>query len=113
MAQLDKTFPTMDCSICILAPKMIDVDRRQNIRLLTFSEVKEVRGEPGNFVVKVLTSVFNKSHEEANKIMLNVHKKGIGVCGIYTHEIAETKVYIVNQMATHNNFPLKCTMEKL
>jgi heterodisulfide reductase subunit A-like polyferredoxin len=54
MAQLDKTFPTMDCSICILAPKMIDVDRRQNIRLLTFSEVKEVRGEPGKFTVKIL-----------------------------------------------------------
>ena len=42
MAQLDKTFPTMDCSICILAPKMIDVNRRQNIRLLTYSEVKDV-----------------------------------------------------------------------
>jgi len=54
MAQLDKTFPTMDCSICILAPKMIDVDRRQNIRLLTYSEVKEVKGEPGNFNVKIL-----------------------------------------------------------
>ena len=65
------------------------------------------------FVIKVLTSVFNKSHEEANRIMLNVHKKGIGVCGIYTHEIAETKVYIVNQMAIHNNFPLKCSMEEL
>jgi len=54
MAQLDKTFPTMDCSICILAPKMIDADRRQNIRLLTFSEVKEVRGEAGKFTVKIL-----------------------------------------------------------
>jgi heterodisulfide reductase subunit A-like polyferredoxin len=54
MAQLDKTFPTMDCSICILAPKMIDVDRRQNIKLLTYSEVKEVTGEPGNFNVKIL-----------------------------------------------------------
>ena len=54
MAQLDKTFPTMDCSICILAPKMIDVNRRQNIRLLTFSEVREIRGEPGNFNVRVL-----------------------------------------------------------
>jgi heterodisulfide reductase subunit A len=54
MAQLDKTFPTMDCSICILAPKMIDVDRRQNIKLLTYSEVKEVKGEPGNFNVKIL-----------------------------------------------------------
>ena len=65
------------------------------------------------FVIKVLTSVFNKSHEEANRIMLNVHKKGIGVCGIYTHEIAETKVHIVNQMAIHNSFPLKCSMEEL
>ena len=54
MSQLDKTFPTMDCSVCILAPKMIDVDRRKNITLLTYSEVKEVRGEPGNFVVKIL-----------------------------------------------------------
>jgi heterodisulfide reductase subunit A-like polyferredoxin len=54
MAQLDKTFPTMDCSICILAPKMIEINRRQNIKLLTFSEVKEVRGEPGSFAVKIL-----------------------------------------------------------
>ncbi len=54
MVQLDKTFPTMDCSICILAPKMIEVNRSKNIKLLTFSEVKEVRGEPGNFAVKVL-----------------------------------------------------------
>jgi heterodisulfide reductase subunit A-like polyferredoxin len=54
MAQLDKTFPTMDCSICILAPKMIDVNRRQNIKLLTYSEVKAVKGEPGNFNVKIL-----------------------------------------------------------
>ncbi len=54
MAQLDKTFPTMDCSICILAPKMIDVNRRQNISLLTYSVVKDVRGEPGKFSVKVL-----------------------------------------------------------
>ena len=54
MSQLDKTFPTMDCSICILAPKMMDVNRRENITLLTYSEVKEVTGEPGNFNVKIL-----------------------------------------------------------
>jgi heterodisulfide reductase subunit A-like polyferredoxin len=54
MVQLDKTFPTMDCSICILSPKMMDVSRRQNIKLLTYSEVKEVKGEPGNFNVKIL-----------------------------------------------------------
>ncbi len=54
MSQLDKTFPTMDCSICILAPKMLDVARRENIKLLTYSEVKEIKGEPGSFNVKIL-----------------------------------------------------------
>ena len=54
MAQIDKTFPTMDCSICILAPKMSDVGRHPNIELLTNSEVKEVKGYIGNFKVKVL-----------------------------------------------------------
>jgi heterodisulfide reductase subunit A2 len=53
MAQLDKTFPTMDCSICIEAPKMVDVGKNPYIHLLTYSEVKEVDGYIGNFVVKV------------------------------------------------------------
>lgn len=53
MAQLDKTFPTMDCSSCILTPKMVDVARHPNIELLTYSEVKEVDGYIGNFKVKV------------------------------------------------------------
>jgi len=54
MAQLDKTFPTMDCSICILAPKMIDCAHHPNVQLMTYSEVKEVKGSAGNFTVKVL-----------------------------------------------------------
>jgi len=54
MAQLDKTFPTMDCSICILAPKMIECFRHPNITLLTYSGVQEVSGSAGNFTVKVL-----------------------------------------------------------
>ena len=54
MAQLDKTFPTMDCSICILAPKMIECLRHPNITLLTYSEVQEVSGSAGNFKVKIL-----------------------------------------------------------
>ncbi len=54
MVMLDKTFPTMDCSICILAPKMIDCYRHPNINLLTYSEVKEVEGSAGDFTVKVL-----------------------------------------------------------
>ena len=54
MAQLDKTFPTMDCSICILAPKMSEVGRHPNIEMLTLSEVKAVRGHIGNFKVEIL-----------------------------------------------------------
>ena len=54
MAQLDKTFPTLDCSICILAPKMVEVSRHPNVELLAYSEVQEVSGEAGNFHVKVL-----------------------------------------------------------
>ena len=54
MAQLDKTFPTMDCSICILAPKMIECSRHPNINLLTYSQVQEVTGKAGDFNVKVL-----------------------------------------------------------
>ena len=54
MAQLDKTFPTNDCSLCILAPKMVEVFRNPNIELMTYHEVKKVEGKPGNFTVTVL-----------------------------------------------------------
>ena len=53
MSQLDKTFPTMDCSICILAPKMIECLRHPNIKLLTYSEVESIEGHDGNSMVKV------------------------------------------------------------
>ena len=64
------------------------------------------------FVVEILITVFNKSPEEAVEIMLNVHRKGIGICGVYTYEVSETKVNIVHVLARENGFPLKCTMEK-
>ena len=64
------------------------------------------------FVVLVLMQVFRKSMEEATRIMLNVHERGIGVCGHYTFEVAETKVETVTRMARENGHPLKCTMEK-
>lgn len=63
------------------------------------------------FVVDVLMHVFRKSVQEATRIMLNVHKLGIGVCGVYTFEVAETKVETVIRMARENGHPLKCTME--
>ena len=64
------------------------------------------------FVIHVLETVFHKSPAEATQIMLSIHKKGAGICGIYTREIAETKVVTVHELATKNKFPLKCTMEK-
>ena len=64
------------------------------------------------FVIEVLMTVFNKSVDEANEIMLNVHRKGKGICGIYTFDIAITKVISVKDMAFQNEFPLKCTMER-
>ena len=63
------------------------------------------------FVVLVLESIFNKSGQEAQQIMLSVHQKGSGVAGVYTKEIAETKIAIVHHLAKQNDFPLKCTME--
>ena len=68
---------------------------------------------PMEFVVFLLKSFFNKSNEEATKIMLHVHQNGIGVCGIFSYEIAETKVIQVLDTSRKNNHPLQCTMEKV
>lgn len=65
-----------------------------------------------DFVVEVLKHVFHKSEPEANRIMLNVHQQGSGVCGLYPLEIAETKIEIVDSLARERGFPLKCTMER-
>ena len=67
---------------------------------------------PMDFVVLILTKFFRRSTEESTQIMLQVHNKGQGTAGIYTHEIAETKVYLVNDFARKNKHPLKCVMEK-
>ena len=65
-----------------------------------------------DFVVHVLESVFSKPPSEAVQIMLNVHRKGVGMCGIYTAEVAETKVATVHHLARDRGFPLKCSMEE-
>ena len=67
---------------------------------------------PMEFVIIVLESVFNKRQEDATQIMLHVHKNGVGVCGTFTYEVAETKCKIVMDMAKKNEHPLQCTMEK-
>lgn len=67
---------------------------------------------PMEFVVLVLQDVFNKSREDAMRIMLHVHNHGVGECGIYPFEVAETKVTRVMDAARKNQHPLQCVMEK-
>ena len=64
------------------------------------------------FVVSVLENIFQKSRQDATKIMLNVHNDGVGIAGVYTREICETKIAIVHQLAKKNEYPLRCSMEK-
>jgi len=65
-----------------------------------------------DFVVEVLMSIFHKSYQEAEKIMLEVHRNKKGLCGIYTFEVAETKVMQVSRLAREHGYPLKATMEE-
>jgi ATP-dependent Clp protease adaptor protein ClpS len=65
-----------------------------------------------DFVIRVLETIFHKSPAEAAQVMLRVHRKGIGLAGIYTREIAETKIASVHSLAEQNEFPLKCVMDK-
>ncbi len=67
---------------------------------------------PMEFVVLVLEHFFNKSREEATRIMLHVHNYGVGVCGVYPLEVAETKVAQVMDLARRNEHPLQCTRER-
>lgn len=67
---------------------------------------------PMEFVVHVLESIFSKSRQEATDIMLHVHRRGVGICGVFTFEVAETKVAQVMDYARANEQPLQCTMEK-
>lgn len=66
---------------------------------------------PMEFVVVLLQSIFAMPEEQAMQVMLHVHEKGIGVCGVFTREVAETKVQLVMDLARSNEHPLQCTME--
>jgi ATP-dependent Clp protease adaptor protein ClpS len=68
---------------------------------------------PMEFVVMLLEKLFGMDREKATRIMLHVHTQGKGVCGIYTHEIAETKVMQVNEYARRHEHPLLCNMEEV
>ncbi|MBG0777536.1 MAG: ATP-dependent Clp protease adapter ClpS [Desulfovibrionaceae bacterium] len=65
------------------------------------------------FVIRVLKTIFGKSESEATRIMLNVHNQGVGVCGIFTAEVAETKVATVHSLARKEGYPLRSSMEEV
>lgn len=64
------------------------------------------------FVIEVLEAIFHKSPAEAHRIMMHVHTRGHGVCGVYTHEVAETKVAAVHDLAREHGFPLRASLEE-
>ena len=67
---------------------------------------------PMEFVVHILEKIFNKNREQAVEIMLHVHRNGVGICGVFTYDVAETKVAQVIEFARRHQHPLQCTMEK-
>ena len=102
--------------------KNTEIDNNSNVLLEGKVEVKRpsfyqvlIKNDdytPMEFVILVLEKYFSKSRNEATQIMLHVHQKGMGVCGLYPYEIAETKVVQVMDFARKNQHPLQCTMEK-
>lgn len=67
---------------------------------------------PQEFVVWLLEAIFHRDREDATRIMLHVHQNGVGVCGVYTYEVAETKVAQVMEISRRNQHPLQCTLER-
>lgn len=65
-----------------------------------------------DFVVEVLVTIFHKNIMEATELMLQVHRNGLGICGVYTYDIAQTKANQVHTLARQREFPLKCTVEE-
>ena len=97
-----------------------DVDQRTGTKTLTSTKKPALYKvlllnddyTPMEFVVYVLERFFNKNREEATTIMLHVHQNGVGMCGIFTYDVAETKVAQVLDLARRHEHPLQCTMEK-
>ncbi len=67
---------------------------------------------PMDFVIHILEKIYNKHPQEAEKIMLDVHRSGRGVAGVFSFEVAETKMFLTNNLSKQNKYPLKCSMEK-
>lgn len=113
---------TMSRNVKIVLSDEKELDENLDTGLLEKPEIKEPSFykvillnddfTPMDFVTHVLQKFYNKSPEEAQKVMLDVHKKGQGIAGIFSFEVAETKVFLTNNLSKQNKYPLKCTMEK-
>ena len=92
----------------VLTERKVGTDRPKLYRVLLHND----DFTPMEFVVEVLEKFFSKSHAQATEIMLTVHYKGRGECGVFPYEIAETKVALVTEAARESEFPLQCSMER-
>ena len=92
----------------------IVTERKVETRRPSFYKVLLLNDDftPMDFVTTVLEKFFSKTHSAAMEIMLSVHNEGVGVCGVFPHEIAETKVAMVTEYAREHEHPLQCTLEK-
>lgn len=92
----------------VLVERKVRADRPSLFKVLLLND----DFTPMDFVIEVLESVFRQDHTTATRIMLDVHRKGSGVCGVYPYEVAETKVARVQKMSNDSGYPLQCVMEK-
>ena len=103
---MNETFDQFDSDV--VADHDIDVKEPRLYHVVLYNDNYTTM----DFVVEVLRFVFHKSVIDATQIMLNVHRNGVGLCGIYPFEVAETKVNTVEALARERGFPLKCTIER-
>jgi len=99
----------LDSDVIVEDEEDVELDKPKMYRILLHNDDYTTM----EFVVFILESVFHKSEVESNKIMLEVHKKGVGIVGIYPYEQATTSVYLVEKLAEKQGYPLKCSMEEV
>lgn len=104
----DEWTPGPDRDEGVLTERKQKVDKPRMFKVLLHNDDYTTM----EFVVSVLIGIFAKSTQDAVKIMYNVHNQGVGVAGVYTHEVAEAKVNKVTELARSQEFPLLCTMEE-
>lgn len=97
----------VDSEACVISDSSVVIVKPKRYRVILHNDDYT----PMDFVIEILQEIFRKDNSVAKQIMLDVHNAGLGVCGVYPGEIAETKVAMTIDQAKHNKYPLKCTME--